>query len=291
MINKIKIINETDKLIYKYKKASDKLNNCYEKHNVIKNYNNLFYKLIKSRKIIKMDYLNEEKDLFAIINKTCKRLFIRTHKLLLTIVINMIKIKQKTFIKLKVERLIQLLKKPIKTIIVIKEIFIEIVKIMKIIRNNRIFRENGVYLEINKIYNKKYNDSKISSVNTKCRYANCLTEKIVKQKAPYFNMLTKILQDKMSKKLKINKLKALVKTKEFSDYLECMYKHCLPSYINVFKKEVDSNILLHKIKDINYYNKHLKNKYEKLLKDIKSISDENYVKVIGNLVVLQLQNS
>lgn len=290
MIDRIKIVNRTDKLIIKYKKISDKLLNCYEKHNVIKNYKDLFYKLLKLRNI-KIAHLKDNNDLFAIINKKCKRLFIKTYKLLLTIIINMIKIKQKTFIKLKIDRLKQLLKKPIKTIIVIKAIFIETVKIMKIIRNHRIFGVNGVYFEINKIYNKKYNDTKISSVNTKCRYANCLTEKIIEKKRPYIKMWIKLVEEKMPKKLKIKKLKALVKTKEFSDYLECMYKHCLPSYINVFRKEVDSNILLHKIKDINYYNKHLKNKYEKLLKDIKSISDENYVKVIGNLVVLQFQNS
>ena len=45
MINKIKIINDTYKLIKKYNKTSENLKNCYEKNNIIENYNNLFYNI------------------------------------------------------------------------------------------------------------------------------------------------------------------------------------------------------------------------------------------------------
>jgi len=109
------------------------------------------------------------------------------------------------------------------------------------------------------------------------------------KKKPYFSKWLKIIQETTSKRLKVKKIRDLVKTKDFSDYLECTYKHCFSEYITVLKKQLSSSILLNKIKDINYYNKNLKNKYKKILNDIKLITDDNYVKIIGNIIIFQAQ--
>jgi len=297
MINKkIILVNKTFDFISKYNKIKDKLNNCYDKNDILKDYNDLYYKLIlKNNK--NYDEIDNN-NLFRIIAKKCKKLYIKKHKILLEIIMNMIKLNKKIFKNINIITLKKLLDKNTKkTIIVIKEIFKEYVKIMYKIKNTSLLTDKyDIYLEFAKIKTKKYHKIKYAKEKSDCIYNKCYDDKDDNQnneiKKQFGILFMDIIKEK-NKKIQIRKIIKFVKTSNFRNYLECVYSNCYNVFISYLLFELDYIMSLQQLKNINNYNKNYKNKYDKILQTIgnNELTFNNFVLVIGKIYILLVKSN
>jgi len=293
---KLILVNKTFDFISKYNKISDNLNNCYEKNNILKDYNIRYYNLIiKTEKNQYKLYDEIDNNIFKIIAKKCKKLYIKKHKILLQIIMNMIKLNKKIFLSINIIKIKKLLNKNTKkTIIVLKEIFKEYVKIMNKIKNTSLLTDKyDIYLEFSKIKTKKYNKIKYTKEKSDCIYNKCYNDDDNEIKKQFGILFMDIIKEK-NKKIQINKIIKFVKTIEFSNYLKCIYSNCYNIFISYLLFELDYIMSLQQLKNINNYNKKYKNNFYNILDKIRSNNEltfNNFVLVIGKIYILLVKSN